>query len=44
MIKDYREIEGANSLLADVGDMIRKNLRIWNLSDRINAALDAWEV
>lgn len=44
LINDYKSVEGHNSKLADVADMIRKNIRIANLSDRINNALEGWEV
>lgn len=44
LINDYKSAEGYNSKLADVADMIRKNIRIANLSDRINNALEGWEV
>ena len=44
LIGDYREIQGHNSALADVADMVRKNIRVANLSEKIGTALGAWEV
>ena len=44
LIGEYRDIEGHNSALADVAEMVKKNLRIAALSEKISAALGAWEV
>lgn len=41
-IAEYREVAGHNPYLADVADMVRKNIRIANLSDRMAALLVGW--
>jgi hypothetical protein len=38
------EINGHNKYLADVADMIRKNIKINNLTEKINSLLVGWEV
>lgn len=43
-ITEYRDIAGHNPYLADVADMVRKNIRINNLTERISALLVGWEV
>lgn len=43
-IAEYREVPGHNPFLADVGDMVRKNIRIANLTDKITGLLAGWEV
>lgn len=30
--------------IADVGDMIRKNIKINNITEKINTALEGWEI
>lgn len=39
LINEYKSIEGFNEKLADVGDMVRKNIKIANMTDKINNAV-----
>lgn len=43
-IHEYREINAHNPYLADVADMVRKNIKIANLNDKISSLLVGWEV
>lgn len=43
-ITEYRDIPAHNPHLADVADMVRKNIRISALTDKISALLVGWEV
>ena len=43
-ITEYREIAGYNAKLADVADMVRKNIKIAKMTERITNALGGWEV
>ena len=44
MLAEYREINGHNSKLADVGDMLRKNIKIGGIVEKLNNHLSNWEV
>lgn len=44
MISEYRTVEGHNSKLADVADMLRKNIRVAGIEEKLNNLLAGWEV
>lgn len=44
MITEYRQINGHNEKLADVGDMLRKNIKVGGYVERLNNHLGVWEV
>lgn len=43
-LNDYKDLASHNPHLYEVGDQVRKNIRILNVADKMTAHLAAWEV
>lgn len=44
IINQYKDIQGYSDLMVDTIEMIRKNVKIANLVEKINNLLSGWEV
>jgi hypothetical protein len=42
ILNEYQQISGFNKKLYDVGVMLRKNIKIFALSDKISGHLAGW--